>query len=58
MTAEDERLEEEELLELARDTTDRLKLLITKLEAFATVPADTGARRRATDRDKDDNQRG
>lgn len=49
MTADRERLDEEELIELAKDARDRLQNLIIKLEAYANVPHDTGDRRRATD---------
>jgi hypothetical protein len=49
-----EQQEKEELIELARDTAERLKVLSIKLEAFANAPMDLGVRRRITDKDEND----
>lgn len=49
-----EDVDEEELIELARETADRLKMLTVKLEAYAGIPHDSGDRRRFTDREEND----
>lgn len=47
--------EEEKLLELARDTAERLRVLTVALEAYANATPDTVTKnRRATDRPNDD----
>ena len=47
--------DEQEVLDLARQTAERLQALTVKLEAYINAPAtvpDTGQRRRSDDKDK------
>ena len=47
--------DEQEVLDLARQTAERLQALTIKLEAYINTPPttpDTGQRRRSDDRDK------
>lgn len=49
MTELEDKEAEKELIVLARETAERLRLLTARLEAYANVPSDTGDRRRVDD---------
>lgn len=45
----DEKVNEEELINLAKDTAERLRVLTLRLEAYAVAAAEQGGRRQGDD---------